>query len=143
MPSLFLDTNILIDLVARSRPAHEDAARLVAAALAQGWTLHASVASFKDVYFVYERHHGTEAQARQAIKLLRRIAEPVALDAGMLDDALESDEPDLEDGMVRAAAEALGDTAIVSRDSAAFAGSTIPRLDACGAYALVVDAAGA
>ena len=62
--------------------------------------------------------------------LLRRAFEVTELTLEILDAALASDEPDFEDGLVRATAEALGVDVIVSRDARAFVGSSIRRCSA-------------
>ena len=48
----------------------------------------------------------------------------------VLDGAFLLEGPDLEDGIVRAAAEPLGAEAIVARDSSAFRESSVPAMDA-------------
>ena len=48
----------------------------------------------------------------------------------MLDAAFSSDEPDLEDAIVRSTAELLGAKAIITRDATAYARSSVPRMDA-------------
>ena len=45
-------------------------------------------------------------------------------------DALDSDEPDFEDGIVRSVAERCGCDFIISRDETAFASSSVRRLSA-------------
>ena len=46
-----------------------------------------------------------------------------------LETALASNEPDFEDGMIRAAAEQASANFILSRDAKAFANSTVPRIE--------------
>lgn len=142
MSRLFLDTNVLLDLVVANRPCHKDAVALFEAAFSHGWELAALISSLKDVYFVYERHHGTEAQARQAVMLLREMLCTVELTNRVFDTAARSDEPDLEDGMVRTAAQACGAVAIVSRDEEGFLLSPIPKLSPFAARQLVLTDTG-
>lgn len=93
--------------------------------------------SLKDFYLVYERHYGSELEARRQVRLLRTLATLVDLTGDVVDRALTSDEPDFEDGLVRAAAVGIGADLIVSRDAAAFVGSSVAREDAVSALAWI------
>ena len=131
---LLLDTNVIIDALAPGRPEGAAARSLIAEALGRDDVELAVLASsLKDFYFIYERHYGSEPEARRQVRLLRTLATLVDLTGGVVDRALGSDEPDFEDGLVRAAAEGIGADLIVSRDAAAFAGSPVSRTDAAGA----------
>lgn len=85
----------------------------------------------KDVYYVLRRLYASEPLARQVVG--RLVAGPltaVDLKASYTKTALESDESDFEDGLVRAAAEAEGVFAIITRDGQPFEGSTVPAMSA-------------
>lgn len=130
MRKVFLDTNILIDFVCRNRPNHAEAERLVRVALQKDCELCVLVSSLKDAYFIYCRHYGSEEGARWHIRGLRRMMSLVALDASVSDAALDSDEPDYEDGLIRAAAERGRADAIISRDVSAFEKSSVLKMSA-------------
>ena len=85
--------------------------------------------SLKDVYYVLTKY-ADEAAARQFIGALMELFEIVAVDSAICRRALESDEKDFEDGLVRACAEALPADFIISRDERAFARSSVKRLSA-------------
>ena len=53
----------------------------------------------------------------------------VDLTSEIAEQAFRSEEPDFEDGIIRASAEAAGCDVIVSRDIKAFATCQIPRLE--------------
>ena len=59
-----------------------------------------------------------------------KFIEPLDMLAKYGSEALASDEPDFEDGMVRACAEHEGATVIITRDKKAFTASAIPALPA-------------
>lgn len=128
MRKLLLDTNVLLDIAIPSRPEHKSAGQLVRLARESDCEVAVLASSLKDVYYIFERRYGSEANARKAVRLLRRMALLYALDSDVVDMAFASDEPDFEDGLVRAAAERNHVDAIISRDAAAFSGSCIPRL---------------
>lgn len=129
---LLIDTNVLIDFCDKDRPCHDDAVQLVHAAAKRGDVdLVVLVSSLKDLYYILCRRLQDERLARQATEVASRSVFTVTdLLASYAPLALLSNEPDFEDGLVRAAAEELGAEAIVSRDERAFVQSRVPRLDA-------------
>lgn len=133
MRRVMIDTNVLIDLVSSSRPAHGDTVDAVTALLAaddvEGCVL---ASSLKDVYYVYCCHYGDEPTARAAIRELRRMFVPVNLTATVVDDALASDEPDFEDGLLRSAAELSGCDYLLTRDAPGFLAASFQKVDAAG-----------
>ena len=91
----------------------------------------------KDVYFIVERHYGSERDARHAVELLYACTTPVELSNAFIQAALASDEPDFEDGLIRAVAESSAVDAIVTRDKPAFVHSPIPSLGPAEALNLI------
>ena len=127
-----IDTNTLIDIVVAERPRHDDAVRIVALQkLGSAYSFGVFLPTLKDVYYVIERHYGDERFARKCVELLFEVFEPIPLDKRVFEKALSNDEPDLEDGFVRAAAEASGCDAIISRDARAFATSRCRGIEPC------------
>ena len=126
--AVFLDTNILIDLVDVHRRHHADAAALVLACAEEGVELCACASSLKDVYYVACRHYLSEPEARATVIELAGLFE---FDDLRIEDVLaaaHSDEPDIEDGIICAVAERSVAEAIITRDKQAFAGSKLVRL---------------
>ena len=68
--------------------------------------------------------------AEERLEAFRQIVAAVELTDEVLDRAFSSDEPDLEDGIVRATAELRHAVAIVTRDGKAYAASAIPSMTA-------------
>lgn len=130
MNRIFLDTNYLLDLTVQARPEHEVASMLFKSCAEQDIDMLMLSSSLKDVYYLLRRHYGTEATAREVISNLRKVLTPVALTLEIIDIALASDEPDYEDGLVRAAAEACAVDLIVSRDKTAFVTSPLKKVNA-------------
>ena len=127
MVRLLFDTNILLDLCNVNRvPFHQDALDLLTRCVRRGDAeMLVCVASLNDVYYVLRRHYGSEEQARRYVGELMELFDVRPLLHARR--SLASDEPDFEDGLIRAVAEDSGVDTIVSRDRAAFAGSSIPR----------------
>lgn len=78
-----------------------------------------------------------EADARSAIRDIAETFDLVDLTGLFVFESIDSDEPDYEDGLIRAAAEALQVDAIISYDKAAFKQSPIPKMtapEALGAF---------
>ena len=127
--SVLVDTNVLIDAAVPGRTSHA-AAIMLEHEVAYG-KLEAFVAatSLKDVYYLIRRETD-EAFAREYVQCLMRLYATAAVDAAICEQAAFSDEPDFEDGIIRACAESLGVDYIISRDQAAFENSSIKRLSA-------------
>lgn len=120
---LLFDTNILLDAVCPGRPEQREAHRLLARCNGDGDMGIACVLSLKDVYYVMEKRFD-EPTARKAVEWLTNllVIGPVGAEECLV--ALSSNEPDFEDGLVRACAELNDVDFIISRDARAFAGST-------------------
>ncbi|MGI6221280.1 MAG: type II toxin-antitoxin system VapC family toxin [Coriobacteriales bacterium] len=127
MHRLMLDTNILLDCVDSRRAAHDDALRLIARCNGGGDMGIASSHSLNDVYYIMKKLYG-EPSARKAVDVLTDLVVigPISAEETLL--ALGSNEPDFEDGLVRACAELNDVDFIISRDEKAFGKATIRRL---------------
>ena len=129
MHRLLLDTNILLDCVDPSRASHDDAMRLLTLCNGGGDVGIASSHSLNDTYYIMSRLYG-EPNARKAVRLLAElvVVAPIGAEETLL--ALDSNEPDFEDGLVRACAELNDVDFIISRDEKAFRKATIRRVTA-------------
>ncbi len=129
MPKVMVDTCVLIDALAPGRPSHEDARELFSRALASGEkNLLALASSLKDAYYILCRHYRDEPTARKAIAAMANALELIACDADLVKASLRSNEPDFEDGLVRAAAERVSADGVVTRDERGFVGSSCQKL---------------
>ncbi|MDR1264002.1 MAG: PIN domain-containing protein [Propionibacteriaceae bacterium] len=122
-----LDTNVLIDFLDAGRPGHRAAVELLGRLVGGGAEVGVPASSLTDVYYVLRRTAG-EPAARRAIGVLVKAVGVLAVDAAVCRAALAGGEPDFEDGVVRACAEAAGAHWLVTRDRAAFARSTVPAV---------------
>ena len=129
MHRLMLDTNILLDCVDPRRAFHGDALRLLARCNGGGDMGIASSHSLNDAYYIMKKLYD-EPHAREAVRILVDLVVigPISAEETLM--ALDSNEPDFEDGLVRACAELNDADFIISRDGRAFGKATIRRLTA-------------
>lgn len=131
MADVILDTNIVIDYLSARRERHAEAVDLLEHLLISDDEVPVVPAGcLKDIYYILCRHYQREDVVRMRLDDFRSVVEVADLDRDVLDAAFASDEPDLEDGIVRATAELRGAAAIVTRDADAYAASSIPHVDA-------------
>lgn len=137
MSRLFLDTNILLDCVDPRRDGHADARALISRCNVGGDMAIASAHSFNDVYYIMSKVYG-EPSAREAAQLLTElvVVGPIGPEETLL--ALDSNEPDFEDGLVRACAELNDADFIISRDAKAFEKAKLRKLTAAE-YLAIAD----
>jgi len=124
---VFVDTNVLMDVLAKREPFYRDSAHV--------WTLAeqgrvvglVSVISFNNIYHVVRRLRTRQVADRMMI-LLRDTFTPVVLDKQILDQAIDAGLSDLEDAIQYFSAVRAGADCIVSRDARAFPTSDLPVL---------------
>lgn len=133
---LLLDTNILLDILCPGRPQHAEANRVIELCNGGGDMGFATAGSLKDAYYLLTRQIG-EKEARNGVDILMGLLVIAPLSAEDCDLALHSDEPDFEDGLIRACAELNDIDFILTRDAAAFQRSKVRSMD-CAAYLSVV-----
>ena len=124
MIKALLDTNILIDFMVPDRPQSNEAALILEAAGTGRINAVASAASLKDVYYITRKSY-PDALVRDYLAAFLDLLEIAPVDRAACICALASDEPDFEDGVVRAIAESAQVDFIVTRDAGAFANSSL------------------
>ena len=129
MYRILLDTNILLDSVIPNRPQHDEALALLKWCNGSGDYGFAAATSFNDAYYVLCRAY-SEAIAREALENLLILVAVAPVSAEECDRSLRSNEPDFEDGLIRACAELNGADFIVTRDRDAFAGGKVRSVTA-------------
>lgn len=131
MVRVVLDTNIILDYLSAKREHHGDAVRLLEALLSSDdKTPVILAAGIKDAYYILCRHYHDEPLVRSRLDDFRALMEVADLTGPVLDGSFASDEPDLEDAIVRVTAELLDAEAIVTLDASAYQGSSVPAMDA-------------
>lgn len=121
---LLLDTNALLDFMVSERPESNAAVEVVRQCLGTEARGIVCSGSLKDLYYVGKKYLGEQA-ARDFTSIFLNAFEVFPLDKALCKTALELNEPDFEDGLVRAAAEEVGADFIITRDVEAFQSSTV------------------
>lgn len=129
---VLFDTNILLDAVCRTRPDSEAACMALKFCNGGGDMGLVCAGSLKDAYYVLERQYG-ESQARKAISWLMDLLVIAPVGTEECELSLNSNEPDFEDGLVRACAELNDVDFILTRDAGAFRASRV-RSMTCPEY---------
>jgi predicted nucleic acid-binding protein len=124
---VLLDTNVVLDVLLSREPWLDDAQALWLAADNGELSAYLSATSLTDIYYV-ARRLADVLRARDAIKLCLDAFEILAVDRAALERAQPLTGPDFEDNVQIASAEAAGLDAIVTRDMAGFADSTVAVL---------------
>ncbi len=127
--NLFLDTNILLDAAIGSRPEWAYAIMLFDEFLYEDTKGYIAASSLKDVYYILTKCV-SEQDAREFISSLIDIFDLVPVNSSICRMAVASNEPDYEDGVIRACAESVPVDFIISRDESAFLRSPIKRFSA-------------
>lgn len=126
---LLVDTNILLDAAMGERPGWSAATFLMDEFAYEDVRGYVAAGSLKGVYYVLTKY-ADEPSARQFVLAVLDLFEVVAVDGALCRVAALSDEPDFEDGLIRACAEQVSVDYIISRDEKAFARSPVKRLSA-------------
>lgn len=136
---LLLDTNILFDLLDKARPQSEEAVKVVRRCNGGGDMGVVSSQSLKDVYYSLCKRT-SESYARRQIGTLMDLLVIAPVSAEECEAAMRSDEPDFEDGLIRAVAELNDADVILTRDAEAFKRSRVPSMT-CREYLKMVGEA--
>lgn len=96
--NVLLDTNILLDVLARREPFYAAAAEIWSLAERQEIRAFISAISMNNVYYVVRKAEGT-AKARKAIRLIRDVFELVAPDSQIVNQAIDAEVDDFEDAI--------------------------------------------
>ncbi len=123
----FLDTNILMDVLAERRPWYDSSASVwmeVEQGRVRGLV---SVISFNNVYYVVRRLRDRKT-AYLSLTILRDLFVPVALDKSILDQAISARAVDFEDAIQYFSAVHAGAGCLVTRNTRHFGGKDLPIL---------------
>ena len=128
MTRLFLDTNIVVDLLERREPFCYDAVRLFTLAYNKQVQLIVSPMTFSTASFLL-RKHGPEG-VRNLLSNFRQLSHVATTNQRIVDDALASQFKDYEDAMQYYTAIKAKADAIITRNGKDFASSKIPVMTA-------------
>ena len=136
MKSLLFDANALLYWVYPASPFRDDVSQLLQEAFQSDASCYALSSSLNEIYYALHSHYMSEEDARASIRDIAEAFDLVDLTGPLVFEALDSNEPDYEDGLIRGTAEALQVDAIISDDKKAFRSSFVPKLTAGEALSL-------
>lgn len=128
MTRLFLDTNIVIDLLEKREPFYIDAVRLFTMAYNKQVQLIVSPMTYATAAFLLRRH-GPEG-VRHLLSNFRQLSHVATANERIVDDSLASQFNDFEDAMQYYTALKAKANIIITRNSKDFTNSTIPVMNA-------------
>lgn len=136
MTRLFLDTNIVVDLLDRREPFCHDAVRLFSMAYNKQVQLVVSPMTYSTASFLL-RKHGSEG-VRKLLSNFRQLARVSTTDERTVDDSLASQFQDFEDAMQYYTALRANAEIIITRNGKDFKASSLPVMTA-GEYLSVIE----
>ena len=98
MTKIFLDTNVLFDFFAERKPFDKEAEEIMELAYEKQVALFCSAISYTNVFYLLSKLNGKQ-KAFMAIKDMRELINTVTVDGKIIDKAMESGNPDFEDGI--------------------------------------------
>lgn len=124
---MLLDTNVLLDFIQPDRPGFAASVQIFGAIAKDHVTALICASSLKDVYYVARKVMG-DRKIREYLAAFMDLFEICSTDREACSTALSSDEPDFEDGIIRAIAERERVDFIVTRDANAFRNAEVPAV---------------
>jgi predicted nucleic acid-binding protein len=124
MKRVFLDTNVVLDLMARREPFFADAKAIFDRSANGDFLILLSVLSFWNIFYLIRKQRG-EVKAKADLVVLERLVHVVPAQVADLRGGLASSIRDLEDAMQLQGAIAAAADIIVTRDPKGFKGAPI------------------
>lgn len=129
MERVFVDTNIVIDLLAKREPFYREAQELFSKGDRGEIELAISALSFANAYYSIGKHH-KEIDARRYMSKFKVLVTVLSVDDRSIELALASDFQDFEDGLQYFIALDSGATALITRNQKDFRNAKIPVFSA-------------
>lgn len=130
MKKLFIDTNIVLDLLGQRAPFYQDAAKIFSLADRKEVKLYVSSLSFANANYILSKLKSKE-EARAILTRFKVLVEVLALDDKILELSLNDDAySDFEDGLQYYSALENESDVIITRNLRDFKTSAIPAMTA-------------
>lgn len=126
---LFVDTDVVLDLLAAREPHYPYAARLFSKADIQEITLCVSSLSFSNLNYILSKQKSAK-EARKILSRFKVLVEILPVDEKIIQLALSSDFPDFEDAIQYFCAIEHGANSIITRNLKDYKHAKIPVLTA-------------
>jgi predicted nucleic acid-binding protein len=129
MRNLYLDTNIVLDLLAERMPFYTEAAKLFSLADKKKLKLSISSLCLADAHYILSRQN-PEIEVRKVLRKFKVLVNVLPLDDKITDLALNSDFKDFEDAIQYFTALEYDQDLIITRNQHDFKESKIPVMTA-------------
>jgi len=129
MENIFVDTNIIIDLLAKREPFYKDAQDLFTLSDKKEIQLCISSLSFANTYYSIVKHH-KDIDARKYLAKFKFLVKVLPLEDKAIELALASNFNDFEDGLQYFVAMDNESDIIITRNKKDFKNSKIPVMTA-------------
>ena len=129
MQSVFLNNNIVLDLLAKREPYYLPAAKLASLGDRKLVNLHVSALTLANTFYILRRHERGEV-VLEKLKKIRVISAISPINDDVASKALNSDFVDFEDALQYFSARYVGAEVIITRNPKDFKSAEIPVMDA-------------
>lgn len=129
MEKIFVDTNIVLDLLQKRESFYIEAQELFTLADKKEVTLYVSALTIANIHYLLAKHYGSIG-ARKIIAKFKVLVEVLAIDNKIIELALISDFSDFEDGIQYYTALENSMEGILTRNKKDFKNATLPVLTA-------------
>lgn len=126
MRKVFIDTNVLVDLLLERDPWAGDAAIIFSMADRKEIELLCCSLSFSTAVYLMQRMKYSRKEIVTKLAIVKSLCTVTTVDGFVLDRVLQSDFPDLEDAMQHYSALAAGAEVIVTRNVKDYAAAGLP-----------------
>jgi len=116
---IFLDTNVLLDVLAHREPFYRVSARIWSLAETGEVEAFISAMSFNNIYYIVRKAAGNE-EAHKALRLLREVFTTVAPDSKIVSQAIDLQSGDFEDAVQLLSATRAKSDFFITRDTGDF-----------------------
>jgi len=128
-PRLFIDTNIMLDLLGERLPYYDSIAKIASLADSAEVTIVASALSYSTVAYLLSKYESME-KVKEKLRKFKIISEISDLDEKTIEKGLNSTFSDFEDGLQYLCALKSDCTIILTRNQKDFKASNIPVMSA-------------
>jgi predicted nucleic acid-binding protein len=128
-PSIFVDSDIILDLILGRQPFVAEAKRLFSLAETGKVTAHTSPVVFANIFYVLRKQYSAET-IKTNLRNLRQLIAVIPVDESTVDKAFSSPFTDFEDALQYHAAHDNGMSAIITRNINDYRSGTIPVMTA-------------
>lgn len=122
--NIFLDTNVLVDVIADRKPFYDESAKVWTLAETGQVTGFVSTLSFANISYLASRALG-KSDARKALLSIRDAFDVVPFDEKILHQAMDADSVDFEDAIQLFSALRANATTIITRNAKHFPADSI------------------